>query len=279
MDDKAFWRGIIADAYRVPSARTLTELTDELNRVLGDTDPELRDEIAVEILTTWIIGGFYSPEALRALMHGWVANLEIGIGEQGTESVLLRSFSALMLSIIAYRDWKEPFLTAEEVNMLLSAALGYCRDEQDVRGHHAQMGWLHSPAHTADLLKFLARNPSVNADGLIQIIDAVVGKITALHPEVFNHSEPERLSWVILDVLKRDLLPEQAWEAWINKLGAVKHQDEGTEQRSYHVMYQNTKNFIRALYFIVAYQEQEEAFGQISYLREKLFHVQRLFQL
>src|SRR4029453_1426853 len=90
-----------------------------------------------------------SPAQLREPMAEWIGNLKRGLGEQGTDSVLLRSFSALELSLLAAYDLKTPFLSQEEYDALLAAALDYLADERDVRGYDPEKGWMHSVAHTA----------------------------------------------------------------------------------------------------------------------------------
>ena len=101
---------------------------------------------------------------LRPMILMLEANLRKGIGAIGTDGVLLRSFSALTLSVVAARDSEAPFLSAEEYATLLDAALAYFHDERDTRGFDAAKGWMHSAAHTSDLLKFLARNPRLPAN-------------------------------------------------------------------------------------------------------------------
>lgn len=109
MHPKAFWKAIAGNKYALPIGYTVNDFTAELMDYLDNPDPELRDEIGVETLTNWIIAGHYTPEQLRDLSVQLTTNLTRGLGEQDTYTVLLRSFSALILSIIAYRDWKEPF--------------------------------------------------------------------------------------------------------------------------------------------------------------------------
>jgi hypothetical protein len=60
--------------------------------------------------------------------------------------------------VIAARDNDAPFLTPPEFDGLLEHALAYFHDERDTRGFDAVKGWMHSAAHTSDLLKFLARS-------------------------------------------------------------------------------------------------------------------------
>ena len=73
--------------------------------------------------------------------------------------MLLRSFSALDLSILAALENEAPALDAAGYRRLVDAAFSYLRDERDLRGIEPRVGWIHATAHTADLLKFLARDP------------------------------------------------------------------------------------------------------------------------
>ncbi len=278
MHDKTFWQTLAENQYHLPDDAPLTELTDELLDYLRSPDPELRDDIAYATLTQWIVGGRYTPEQLRAMLRRWQADLYTGLGEQGTNSVITRSFAALMLSIIAYHDWKEPFLTDEEAHALLDTALDYFAREQDVRGYDEQLGWLHSVAHTADLLKFLARSPKSRAADLQRILWAVAEKVIAPRPTVFTHSEDERLAWVILDVLRREMLDQPALAEWLERLTSITQEDgqsdTGLRDSGYHGTYQNTKHFLRSVYFRLAYSEDLPGAHD---LQEQLFEKLRLF--
>src|SRR3989442_13187184 len=78
---------------------------------------------------------------------------------RGIVQLFLRAFSALDLSILAALDNQHPFLDDAELAGLLSAALAYLAGEKDLRAFDTRHGWMHATAHTADLLKFLGRNP------------------------------------------------------------------------------------------------------------------------
>ena len=95
--------------------------------------------------------------------------------------------------MIAARDNEAPFLSAEEYATLLDAALTYFHDERDTRGLHAAKGWMHSAAHTSDLLKFLARNPRLPAAGPSRILSAVLAK-NRESAAPFSQGEDERMA-------------------------------------------------------------------------------------
>ena len=115
----------------------------------------------------------------RALVAELLPNLRRGIGESGNDGVLLRSFSALDLSILAAAENQDPALDAAGYRALLDAAFAYLWDERDLRGLEPRVGWIHATAHTADLLKFLARDPRFTPADQRRLLDGAWSKLTA----------------------------------------------------------------------------------------------------
>jgi hypothetical protein len=199
----------------VPAGQTAQRLAPELIGSLGSPDPELRDDLALSILTSWIYQQkLLGPEDLRPMVQRLEGNLRKGVGETGTDGVLLRSFSALTLSVITARDNDAPFLTADEFSGLLDAALAYFHDERDTRGFDPAKGWMHSAAHTSDLLKFLARNPRLPAAGQSRILAALVAKNRdASSPYV--QGEDERMARAAISVVRRADFDRGVFREWL----------------------------------------------------------------
>src|SRR4051794_4996628 len=153
--DREYWRGIVQHKYSIPENESADALARELSTLLGSPDPELRDDLAYSILGTWIHRNVLSQPTLISLTDEWRSNLASGIGESGTNSVLLRSFSALSLSEMAKQEAKSPFMGAQRYHRLVAEATAYLRDERDLRGYDATLHWIHGTAHTADLLSAL----------------------------------------------------------------------------------------------------------------------------
>jgi hypothetical protein len=95
---------------------------------------------------------------------------------------------------------------------LLGAALDYLAAERDVRGYDAEKGWMHSVAHTADLLKFLARSPRLATAGQQRILAAIAVKLESTGPLV--DGEDERLARAILSLAGRSDFDAAAFRAW-----------------------------------------------------------------
>jgi hypothetical protein len=133
--EKTLWQGIIDADYAVPSEHTLADLTPELFSLLGSTDSHLRDGIAYPILERWISRDLYSADELRVMARTLGENLKRGLGEQGTDTVFLRTFSALVLAELVYHHNTHPFFEEADVRQILEHALAYFPAEQDLRGY------------------------------------------------------------------------------------------------------------------------------------------------
>ena len=215
--DKSFWQAIVDSDYKLSEGHTAAELLPELLSFLGSTDIDVRDPFGYTILTLWIVRDrHYTPDELRVMRDEWLANLEKGIGENGTDSVFLRSFSVLMLSILAYRDNQESFFSREEIKTLVDKVLAYFAAEKDLRGFTSDKGWAHSAAHTADSFKFLARNPLSDGADHQRMLNAIADKLMLPVTYIYIHSEDERLVSAVIDILKRETLDGADWAAWID---------------------------------------------------------------
>jgi hypothetical protein len=247
--DREYWQAIIADEFTPPADVPLSVLLGELSKYLASTDPELRDNIAYSVLTQWLYVKRVVPVDLRREMIAeWTANLRQGIGESGSQSVLRRSFSALMLSVAAALDNEEPYLEREEFDSLLQAALAYLREERDIRGFDPDQGWLHSVAHTADLLKFLGRSRHLAANEQVEVLTAIAEKLSQLD-EVLTHGEDERLARAVVSIVARPDVDMHALEAFLRALQQVR--SDGLPRPPALAMNQNRKNLAVSLFAIL----------------------------
>jgi len=217
----AYWRAIALNKYELPAGESAANLARELTTNLGSPDPELRDDLSFSILTSWIYQKkLLSPADLRPMVATLEGNLVRGIGETDGDGVLLRSFSALTLSVIAARENETPFLSQGEYGQLVDAALTYFHDERDLRGYDPQRGWIHSAAHTSDLLKFLARNPKLTARDQARMLPALIVKNKDA-PVTFTNGEDERMARVAVSIVRRTDFNRDAFKAWLADAVAV----------------------------------------------------------
>jgi Protein of unknown function (DUF2785) len=250
--DRSFWRVIANDENALPQGEWVAELTPELLGWLGSTDPELRDEFAYRILAAWIERGQYGSEQLRTMAKQMTANLEAGLGEHGTDSVYLRTYSILILMEIVAFDNASPFLDQADLDGYLEAALGYLLRERDLRSWVPGPGWANAVGHTADLLMMLARSPHLGATELQRILDAIADRLLTPSAATFVHHEDERLAYAALNVLRRNLVDRSWLVAWLDRFTAAPGQESwrsayASEAES--AARANVTAFLRSLYF------------------------------
>jgi hypothetical protein len=255
--DRAFWRGIVEQGYKLPPSQSAAALIEELSRYLGSPDRELRDEFAYSIPARWIYHDKrLTTEELQGLLRLWAPNLEVGLGETGTDGVLLRSFSTLDLSVLAALDLEQPFLTDPEFQKLLAEALGYLAKERDVRGYEERVGWIHSAAHTADLLKFLGRNAKLKAADQSRIVEAIAAKLENAG-SVFTHGEDERLARALLSLARRADFDPAALQGWCDQFKHAEASlwDAPRFDHTRFVALQNQKNTLKSLALLLFAQK------------------------
>jgi hypothetical protein len=213
--DRSFWVGIADRDFAVPEGMNAFALLLEMNELLGSPDPVLRDRVAYGAAARWIYRQrLLTPPQQTQVLAMWTRNLEAGLGERTTDSIFRRSFSALNLSILAALDNEAPFLSAQEHKAFVDRALAYFEAERDRRGYDPAKGWMHAAAHTADLLKFLARSPKLTSSAQARMLEAISQKC-ARFGEVFQWGEDERIAQVIRSIARRPDLDRPAFERWL----------------------------------------------------------------
>jgi uncharacterized membrane protein len=216
--DRAFWQAIAKTKYAVPEHESVDALAHELSALLASPDPELRDDLAYSILTHWIYRLNLLPTpTLISLTDEWRANLKSGLGEMGNNSVLKRSFSALLLSSMAEREAKAPFMGAERYHQLVAEAVAYLQSERDLRGYDAKVGWIHASAHTADLLQGLAGSAALTKEEENGILAAIAGRLSSA-PQVYTQGEQDRMAAAVLAVIRRSSFDTATFESGLTRL-------------------------------------------------------------
>lgn len=244
-----FWRAIPRAGYAVPAGESAAGLLGELDELLAARDPELRDDLGYGIAEQWILRRrLLAPQEARALAATWTAWLGRGLGERGTDTVLVRAFAALDLSLLAALDLEAPFLDRPGFDALVDGAVDALAHERDLRGWVPELGWVHATAHTADLLKFIARNPLLDDVGQARLLEGAARRTAATDGYVFAHDEDERLAQAVLSVLAREDLSHDAFAAFLELCREPLDAPLAAFDAQRHAARRNTRNLLRAVH-------------------------------
>lgn len=247
----SYWKQVHAEGLAVPTDRSLGDLTAELTRMLGDTDPETRDGTAYPTLTTWIDRGVYD-DLLPGLGDGMAAGLGVGLGERDTDSIFRRSFSALVLDRCIARDNQRPLVPGGKVLEWGDRIATWMLRERDLRAFVPGKGWAHAVAHGADALGTLAMSPHVATPELTVILDVIADRLLLPVDRLFTNGEPDRLALATIQVLRRNAVPLRVLEPWIARLAAAAGALSSYDDRDPYLRGGNAESFLRALHLQLA---------------------------
>ena len=255
----AYWKQVLERGLEVPTDRPLDELTAELTRMLGSTDPLLRDGTAYPALGTWIDRGVYD-DLLSGLGDGMAAGLGVGLGEQGTDSVFRRTFSVLVLATVVERDTARDLVPAEKVLRWGDQVVSWYLRERDLRGYVAGKGWAHAVAHGADAIASLAHSRHFGVHELTVLLDVIADRLL-LDDTPLLCGEHDRMAGAVLAVLRRNLVPISVVEPWVSRIAARANPfggDAGADRDPYATT-NNAQQLLRSLYLQLAVGPQPPA--------------------
>lgn len=249
------WIALARGGFALPADQRAVDVLLEMNPLLSSPDPILRDEVAYGAAERWILRDkVLDPVGLRRVLDRWMRNLDQGLGETGTDTVFGRSFSALCLSLVAAADLQAPFLEPVEVQVFFERMLDYFARERDLRGFDGRRGWMHSAAHTADALKFLARNPKLGDGTDTRLLAAVRSKIEAMD-FVFTWGENDRIALALHSAVRRadaDVASLEAWTAhWVDAHRAMWSTGPQVNPSTF-AQVENAKQIMRSLHLALA---------------------------
>lgn len=217
--DPGFWEDVLARGAVVPAGRRLDDMTVELVEMLGDLDPHLRDDLALIVLLRWIGAGVYD-DLLPAMGDGISEGLRPGLGEDGTPSVLRRSFSARVLAAVIDRDNVLHGMHREAVLRWGDRGLSWLVSERDLRSHVPGAGRAHALGHAGDLIRALAQSRHLQAEGLGVLLDTLADRLLRQTPHAFSGLEADELAYAAMTVLHRDAVDSIISTAWVHRLAA-----------------------------------------------------------
>ena len=245
-----FWEQVVADGLKVPQERSLVEMTEDLTRMLGDPDPEVRDGIAFPTMATWIDEGVYD-DLLVGLGDGMCHGLDIGLGDTESDTVFRRSFSALILTECIDRTTRAALGGPNVVLRWGDRIMSWYSRERDLRGFVPGKGWAHAVAHGADALGALARSPVLGRLELTVILDVIADRLLAPTETFFVCGEGDRLAYATMHLLRRNVLGIDVLEPWVARLaaGAV---GRGSVDRNPYLVAGNVQSYLRSLHLQLA---------------------------
>lgn len=244
------WRAVVEAGCSVPLGRPLGDLTAELVEMLGDPDPELRDELALSVLMTWIERGHYD-DLLISLGDSVARGLVVGLGDDGEPTVFRRTFAASVVAGCIDRDAVAHLIPRDVFLRWSDLGIGWYLAERDLRGRVPGQGWAHAGARGADLLRSVAASHHAGPDEGQVVLDVISERLRTPTRYTFVDGEEDRLAFAALTVVFRGLVGGDALEVWVDRLAAGLDAPRDQPDRPAPAAH-NVSAFLRAMYVHLA---------------------------
>jgi hypothetical protein len=257
-------QAVVDNDYKVPEDGNLEEMTIQLEHHLSSLDAGLREN-SLEVLWQWGMTGQYTDGELIDLGDRMAANLKVGLGESGTDTVFLRAFSVLVLAMVVIVDQRyeqgqseerTPFLSQVKLLEWYEQTLAVLDGEKDRRGFVAEAGWAHSVAHISDALRDFARSRHLDTAQLERMLETIASKMTQPSDAVYSSDEDNRLVQAVISLLRRNQVPFSSLNQWLESLSV---QPDGSHwadtvsmagcDEQINNARLNVRSFLRSLYF------------------------------
>jgi Protein of unknown function (DUF2785) len=240
------WRAVVEAGCSIPVGRPLGDLTAELVHMLGDPDPELRDDLALSVLMTWIGRGHYD-DLLTSLADSVARGLTVGLGDDGEQTVFRRTFAASVVTGCIDRDTVAHLVPRDVFLRWSDLGIGWYLGERDLRGRIPGHGWAHAGARGADLLRSVAASHHAGPDEGQVVLDVISERLRTPTHYTFVDGEEDRLAFAALTVVFRGLVGADALETWVDRmateLDAPHDRSDGPPPAAH-----NISGFLRAMY-------------------------------
>ena len=225
------WTAIRADDFAFPAGGSATDLVAELVDMLASPDPDVRDGLGFSALATWVDAGVVPDDELLPLGDAMARRFD-------DDRIQARTFAPLVLDVIVSTrgvcapGWVDAFER-------------WYATESDLRGHDADLGWLHAVAHGADLLGDLGLRADVSPR---RMLDLAAARMVAPTELVWRDQEDDRLAHAVGKVLTRPDLSEQDALAWLDPVAELM---AGGEPGPVPAQVTNTLHTLRMLHLLV----------------------------
>ncbi|MCL6457074.1 MAG: DUF2785 domain-containing protein [Gorillibacterium sp.] len=232
------------------------ELLSQMLEHIGVVDAELRDNLIYSAFARLVDENILTSPQLEHLLAVSIddQHLFYRMGEEGTDSVFTRTFSALSACLVLEKDREQSSLPHDLVASAINRSMLYLHNEEDTRGFVVGKGWAHSIAHGADLLTAAIKHPSFIGHSYLEYLE-VISVCLLNKATVYMDNEEDRLICAIEALLGQGM-GDSLLVQWIEDLNSrlKKKVAEGRSLVNYHVR-TTTVHFFQALYFRLLFMQ------------------------
>ncbi|EAO7443695.1 DUF2785 domain-containing protein [Listeria monocytogenes] len=196
------------------------EIIDTMLSYLSSIDSELRDHIAYNIFSEWLVVQDNLTTEQKMRIYNYAVNknnLLFKINIIDSDAVFQRSFSALIIALLLENNKVHNFLTDNEIRKTLDLLIELLEKEKNTHSFIEEKGWAHCIAHTADALDELIYQRAINEIDVKKIMTAIIF-FYKNNTNILTGEEDERLSNILITALFEQKINNEEVKNWLNSI-------------------------------------------------------------
>lgn len=209
------WGHVKDSNFGIPFGVSKADLVVELEQMLTDRDPAVRDDLAYPVLATWVERGVLDDQLED---HG--NRLVVMLGHREPQA---RSFAVLALGEVVGRVAASPgpLVPTGVVRAWLVAVCAWYVEEQDRQAWRPEVGWLHVPAHGADTLGVFALSPRLSPTDVDRVAVALLVGLSVPSSPLYGDGEDARVAQALYAACCREDVSAATVAGWFLRAKAV----------------------------------------------------------
>lgn len=223
------------------------QLLETLIEHIGHEDPYVRDNLVYEILAHLFYDQILDEKTLGYYLELLISDdyLFYDIHNESNLSVLKRSFTLLQLVILVRVHIRDGIIDHKLITKTFEKFIAYFHKEHILIGYDQKLGWIHTVAHSADLIKVFMQVPWFKQLHIEKMFNEISQKMKN-HEHDYRFNEDERMADALKVGFKRQLLSQTFVEKWLTELFTM---DNNYPLPDDIIIKNNVKHLLRSLYF------------------------------
>lgn len=228
---------------------------------IGHVNPEIRDDLIYGLFCIGLEKEMFSIHQVKEIIRYLSENnlLFQGLEDGMIESTLRRSFTALIWALFLYFEDKENsvyfrLLSQKQRENVFEMSIEHLSKERDATGYLKPYGWVHTIAHSSELLLRAVCHSMFQKELAEPVLNAVAAMFMK-QENVFSDREEKRVGLVLLEMLESKKLSVSQFKKWIEQM--AKHYD--TEKLLETKDFRSKENVVNMLNYVLLYMEEPMA--------------------
>lgn len=244
------------------------ELANEMLKHIGHPDPVVRDDLIYESLAHLFHDRYFHEVELTKYLQILIddKHMAYDIENKIVNSALTRSFSILQTVILIFVHQRDGIISKDVIYHAFNQFMKYFEQEQILDGYDEKLGWIHTIAHSADLMNQFMKLSWFKTEDIKLMFNSIADKIKQEN-HLFMYNEEERLVVALKSGIKRDVLTKEFLLDWVDQL-VLTEMPTNTSRKV--CLKNNIKHLLYALYFSLV--DDEKYRYLVNHIKQQLMN-------